>query len=279
MRIRRFFTGFLYTALAAVAMVLQTSLVLNQPITGYFYFFVLSLVVVGYHSYYLLTAWQIGLFKTYVFSSSHLKWRIWVLLLFFPVLIATSFSLNFELDVWLVLGLLFIFYFAIRSAKGLKGVKRLGWIKTIGLSCIWVYVTFYLPVKYFHVSLDSKIWVLMVQRFCFFFLIALFFDLRDQVKDLQDRKSTIATQFGKPRLLALVLGLIFVSAASIYCSYQNEMMNLWSTLVLNIAVLFVVCLIYRHEQIKNRLNYLILGDGSMILSTVLLFVDRISLLC
>jgi len=105
------------------------------------------------------------------------------------------------------------------------------------------------------------------------------FDLRDQVKDLHDQKSTIATQFGKPRLLALILGLIVVSATSIYCSYQNEMMNLWSALVLNSAVLIVGCLIYRHEQIKNRLNYLILGDGSMILSTVLLFVDRISLLC
>jgi 1,4-dihydroxy-2-naphthoate octaprenyltransferase len=152
-------------------------------------------------------------------------------------------------------------------------------MKTVWLSLIWVFVTFYFPASFAGVAFDFSEGMMMIQRFGFFFLIALFNDLRDVDKDLLLGRNTSATQLSGNRWVWFTAFFVFLSMGMIVWMYFEGIFSAWTSVVSIFAVGSVGLYIFNHKRIKNRLVYLILGDGMMILYTGLLFVERISLLC
>jgi len=279
MRGKRFFTGFFFTSCAAVAMVIQTFLLLHQPISLVFCVHVFCLVFLGYNFYFLLSASQD---RDYIFSiwkQRHLRWRIISTILALLIFIVTLTQIRVRIETWFLLVLGFLIYFLLKSRKNQKHLYRFGWIKTFWLSVIWVFVTFYFPGSFAGVSFDYSEGMMMLQRFSFIFLISLFNDLRDVEKDLLLGRNTLATQLHRNRWIWFTAFFLVLSIGLMGCMNVDGIFSAWDTWVSIFALVGVGIFIFNHKRIENRLVYLILGDGMMILYTGLLFVERISLLC
>jgi 4-hydroxybenzoate polyprenyltransferase len=264
--------------LAAVAMVVQTFFVLHLSISAVFCVHVFCLVFLGYNFYFLLSATQKRNWIS-IWKQRHLRWRIISTILALLIFIVTLTQIRVRIETWFLLVLGFLIYFLLKSRKNQKHLYRFGWIKTVWLSVIWVFVTFYFPGSFAGVSFDYSEGMMMLQRFSFIFLISLFNDLRDVEKDLLFGRKTLATQLHGNRWIWFTAFFLVLSIGLMGWMNVDGIFSALDTWVSIFALVGVGIFIFNHKRIENRLVYLILGDGMMILYTGLLFVERISLLC
>lgn len=276
---KRFLTGFFFTSCAAVAMVTQTFLLLHQPISLVFCALVFCLVFLGYNFYLLLYAAQGNPWDFSLWTKKNLRWRIFIIFLVLPIFVGTTTQVQFGIGSWFFLTMSFAIYFMLKFVKNQKYFFNNGWVKTVWISIIWTVVTFYFPVRFSGMMINFEIGMMMLQRYSFIFLIALFNDLRDVKKDLMLRRNTLATQLGENRWTLVTFFFVLISIGILGWIYIDGIFSGWEVCVSIFATVSVGLFIFSHKQIKNRLVFVILGDGMMILYTGLLFVERISLLC
>ncbi|MEN9964079.1 MAG: hypothetical protein RL582_1174, partial [Bacteroidota bacterium] len=268
-----------FTSCAAVAMVLQNFFLLHQPISSVFCLHVFCLVFLGYNFYFFLSSTQERNWIFSIWKQRHLRWRIISTLIVLPIFMFTLSQIQVSMETCISLALGFLIYFLLKLFKNQNYLAWFGWIKTVWISLIWVFVTFYFPASYAGVAFHFSEGMMMVQRFGFIFLIALFNDFRDVEKDLMLERTTMATQLGEHRGKTFTACFVFLLLGVMGWMYLDGIFSGYVTGVSVFAMLTIGLFIFNHTRIKNRMVYLILGDGMMILYTGLLFVERISLLC
>jgi hypothetical protein len=270
---KRIFSAYFFTALSVVALTLQTYWQLNVDFSPWMLAFVGVSGLMGYNGYVILHAWKSQQWRFVFWIQAGKHWRVWMMLLLLLLEVGLIVQLELGLMPLLVLALFFVGYVLIRKPRQL-GIVDFGKGKTVLLPLIWLYVTMWLPAMETGVQMGVNFFLMLLHRFGFLFLVAVFFDLRDVEKDRALAMETLVTGWERSRLfLVTFLVSIASSSASFLCTV------FWSSFFLSVPIWIIFVLIMRYDRIKSPHLFLILGDGIMIVSAVLYFLGRFFINC
>jgi hypothetical protein len=273
MMFRRLFSTYFFTALAVIALTLQTYGQLHLVYDPWMLAFVGIGSLVGYNGYVILYAWRAEQWRIKYWSQSLKNWRLWLMLLCLLLEVVLLEKLDSGLQSLLAMALFFLGYVWIRKPRML-GFAGVGKLKTLLLPLIWLYVTMGLPAMENSVQMKANFFLMLLHRYGFLFLVAVFFDLRDVEKDREMAMETLVAGW-RPRDLVLVAFLAAIASST--ASFLST--DLWSGLFLNIPIWIIFFLIVSYKRIKSPQLFMILGDGIMIVSTGLYFLGRFFINC
>jgi hypothetical protein len=199
------FFGSIFISLCAVAMCIETSLMLHVKLNSFsFYLFVFAATLVQYNLHYLFK-------KTAAVNSKLLIWSfknklIHKILVGVGVILISISLFSFRLHHFIILSvfgavaMLYSFPFLPFSHK--KRIKDFGLLKIITLALMWTLVTVWFPVNDNNIS-DISFQLVFVRRFIFIFILCLLFDIRDTEVDRLEKISTLSVMMGVKKAYVL----------------------------------------------------------------------------
>lgn len=265
-----FLFGSIFIAICAVAMCIETNLLLHLPLNNLpFYLFVFGATLVQYNLHYFFKT-------TAVINSKRLAWSlknksIHKFLIVFGLILITYSLFSFQLRhfiILLILGALaFLYSFPLLPFSNKKRIKDFGLLKIITLALLWTLVTVWFPVDQINVS-GLSFQLIFIRRFIFIFILCLLFDIRDTEVDRKQNIATLAVKLGikKSLLLCYLLLLIFIALSVIQFLYIPDWIQLSAMLLSAAATGFTI------EQSKKNdsdVVYLACIDGMMFLQAAL----------
>jgi len=179
------------------------------------------------------------------------------------------------ISVLVVLGTVSVFYELplVKYNKRFERLRNLWLSKAFLITLVWAFTTALLPAIKANVSLaDYSVWLIMIERIMFIFILALCFDARDVIFDRKDSIKTIPIVFGMEmtnRLYAIFSVLFFSLCLVHFLFLQTE----WGTAIAMIlssgATYWVVS---RTEPRRSDYYYMFLADGMMLLQFLLTLI-------
>ena len=265
-----FLFGSIFIAICAVAMCIETNLLLHLPLNNLpFYLFVFGATLVQYNLHYFFKT-------TAVINSKRLAWSlknksIHKFLIVFGLILITYSLFSFQLRhfiILLILGALaFLYSFPLLPFSNKKRIKDFGLLKIITLALLWTLVTVWFPVDQINVS-GLSFQLIFIRRFIFIFILCLLFDIRDTEVDRKQNIATLAVKLGikKSYLLCYLLLLIFIALSVIQFLYIPDWIQLSAMLLSAAATGFTI-----EQSKKNNSDvvYLACIDGMMFLQAAL----------
>jgi 4-hydroxybenzoate polyprenyltransferase len=202
----------LYIAIGAVALTLQTQLILfgafelNEVVVLVFF---ATMLIYALHR--LVGLYSVKEFleegRFYVINTH--KSHIWVYaVIAFLGLVYSFFQVNFTIQMALVIPGLISFgyvlpFLGIGKKRKLR-LRDLNWIKIFLIAVVWAYVTVILPILDIRAVNWSDL-LIFIERALFIFMITLPFDIRDLKVDKFNNVKTIPAVYGIPTTMKLVL--------------------------------------------------------------------------
>lgn len=273
-----FFFGSIFISLCAVALCIETNLLLHLPLNKIsFYIFVFAATLVQYNLHYL--------FKTKaVAGSARLAWsqknkNIHLALIAVGILLITFTLFSFRLHhfvILLILGAIaFLYSFPFLPFTNKKRIKDFGLLKIITLSLLWTLVTVWFPADQSDFS-GFSFQLIFVRRFIFIFVLCLLFDIRDTAIDRQEKISTLAVKLGIKRsyLLCYLLIVFFIALSVIQYLHLPDKAQLIAMLAS--AILTILTIEYSKKN-NSDIVHLALIDGMMLLQALLVITGSIYL--
>jgi len=265
----------IFIGLCAVAMCIETNLLLHLPLNGIsFYGFVFGATLIQYNVHYFIK-------KTANQDSARLSWSQRnknvhrILLLIGLVLVLTS-LFNFHLSHYLflvLLGGISLLYSAPLLPFGKKKrIKDYGLLKIITLSLMWTLVTVWFPIVESSFPIIS-FQLIFLRRFIFIFILCLLFDLRDVQIDSAENINTVPIILGVPKSYSLsyILLLVFVLLSFLQFYRITDYAQLSAMLISALATYFIIRF---SKGNKNDLYYLGVVDGMMLLQALLVIIGE-----
>jgi 4-hydroxybenzoate polyprenyltransferase len=267
------FFGSIFISLCAVALCIETNLLLHLPLDGFlFYSFIFGATLLQYNLHYLFK-------KTAVKASYRLAWsqrnkithRLLILTAaVFVIAGLYSFRLHQFIFLFLAGFVAFVYSVPVLPFKSKKRIKDFGVVKIVTLVAIWTLVTVYLPAQE-KVYSETLFISTFVARFIFIFILCLMFDIRDVDIDSKENIKTIPLIAGrqKTRRIIYFLLVIFVLVSLLQYFQNNNFIQFNGMLISAFATFFVV-------KISNREHadffYLACVDGMMLLQAMLVII-------
>ncbi len=201
----------IFIAFCAVAMCVQTGLVLHITADIYLLLFIFFSTLAAYNFYWLISK--------YSFEKNDVSWRNFARKNFFSVILSLVaallmlFFLWFVRTVWVYVFVSFLltllysvplwpFRFALKT-------RRAGFVKTVLLAFTWAFVTSIIPAVPVLEEDTMAVSILLTARFFFFMMLALIFDMRDKEIDKIHNLRSLATD-ASPQAVRLAMYLFFI---------------------------------------------------------------------
>lgn len=273
-----FFFGSIFISLCAVALCIETNLLLHLPLNSIsFYLFVFGATLLQYNLHYLFKI-------TASVQSGRFNWSeqnryVYKLLIAFAIalIMYSLFSFQFrQLPVLVLFGIIaFVYSFPILPFKNKKRIKDFGLLKIITLALLWTLVTVWFPVEDLILS-DLSLQLIFLRRFVFIFLLCLLFDIRDIDSDKKENIKTLAVKLGieTSYRLCFILLLIFIVLSVIQLVNNNNLVELVAMLLSAAATAMVILYTRRN---KSDYVYMVGVDGMMLLQALLVITGSIYL--
>ena len=270
--VRTFIFGNLWIACCAVAMCIETNLLLHVPLNfPSFYLFVFCATLAQYNLHYLLKKKANRDSKRFTWSQRnkqvHLVFTLFGLagvLLTLPLLEVRHFY------VLVAVACLSLLYSCPVLPIGKKRLKEYGLLKILILSLNWTIVSVWLPIDVSGVN-PSIYWLVFVRRFLFLFVLCLLFDIRDVESDSSEGIGTIPVRWGIGRAywLADVLLTLFVLCTIVHCLIERDLLVLAAMILSALATKGIM-----NYSKKHHSDYVYLAgiDGMMLLQAGLVLV-------
>jgi len=170
------------------------------------------------------------------------------------------------------LGAVSIFYELplVKYNKRFERIRNLWLSKAFLITIVWGLTTALLPAMNLNYSLlNYNVWLIVVERIIFIFILALCFDARDVIFDARDSIKTIPIVYGveTTNRLYRVLAIIFLALCLIhYLLLQTE----WGiALAMTVSSLTTYFIVLRTQPRRNDYYYMFLADGMMLLQFLL----------
>lgn len=265
-----FLYGSIFISLCAVAMCIQTNLLLYLPLNDFaFYLFVFGATLVQYNLHYIFK-------KTAVANSDRLAWSLKnkhvhkiLIALGLALIIYSLFSFSLQhFIILLILGAIAFFYsFPFLPLTNKKRIKDFGLLKIITLALLWTLVTVWFPVDGSRFSIFS-FQLIFLRRFVFIFILCLLFDIRDEEIDRKENIATLAVKLGikKSYIFCYILLVVFIILTVIQFIYLPDTSQLIAMLISG-AVTFIT--INYSQKNNSDVVYLACIDGMMLLQALL----------
>jgi 4-hydroxybenzoate polyprenyltransferase len=278
--IKKIFDFFLfssfYIALCAVLMVYQVSyLFLNDTVPGVFFLFVFFATVCSYNFHWWLTTHSAT-------GSERLKWakkNKFLHLILYIIGLAGSAIFFFILRqywFWIGIGAFVTFLYSAPKIpqKIFIGLRRVAIGKTIFLAFVWMYITTVLPFVIFGQHWQAGFTWFACSRFFLIYAICILFDYRDRQDDKSDGIRSMITFFNERGINNLFAFSLILFAGFTAMLYESGV-NLFEIIVLLIPGVIAAALYnYAKKHFSDYLYYFVL-DGLMMLSAVLMLLQRI----
>ncbi len=207
---------FFWIGCCAVAMLLQTLVVLDKPVAGQWLLlgFVFGATVFGYQ-FTRPERWQRRL--AYIVGAG-----AWCCLLWLPR--SVSLQVLAPAIVWA------LYYFA-----GARSLRRLRFLKPVSIAFAWAWVTVWLP-------LDIGQWpetsLIFVGRAMFFFALALACDLMDLHYDRQHELPTLVQHLGESNTFKWIDKAMMAAGLVCIINYLCKIYSLWAMSALMMSLVW-----------------------------------------
>lgn len=270
--------GSVFIAVCAVALSMETSLLLDLPFNSFgFYCFVFGATVVQYNLHYISKT-------TAVAGSTRLEWtrnnqylHYWLLIAGIVLLIysLTTFHLR-HFSILLCLGAIATVYsFPVLPLTKKKRIKEFGFLKILTLSLLWTLVTVWFPAN--SQTFDPVLyWFVFFKRLIFMFVLCLLFDMRDVKIDRQHNIRTLPVKFGikSAYKIAYYSLFVFIILTILQFYYFRQIGVLVAMLLSSFATFYVIACTKKNNSDDT---YLAGIDGMMILQAILVYVFTLNL--
>ena len=258
----------IFISFCALALSLQTLLLLSLPVSSYMLSFIFFATLCGYNAYWMVSRFS---FNSRQSPSSFLQKNtssFLVIIAAFAGMIYCAGRLQLVMYNIVLTGVLLGLYaLPVMPFKQLHFIRKAGFLKTILLAFAWAIVTILIPLQTSILRMGHAASLLFVNRFLFMLMLCIIFDKRDAAIDKIRGMQSLATDI-KPAWLHCLVGFIFVSYVA-----TGYLLPLQLSLPQKLALIAagIVTLIVYYTSLKKRgyLFYYFIVDGLMLLSAVL----------
>ena len=264
----------IFIAICAVALCLQTAILLHINLTGYLYSFVFCSTICSYNFYWLLSG--------YVFSGKPLPLFLKQHYSNAMVLIAGGagmlYSALYLSNLWPVIGLGLVFTLLytipLLPFKIFIMARKAGLVKTFLLAFTWAFVTVYIPYKQNPSGNFVTLVMLFNNRFLFMLMLCIIFDARDTAVDKIRGLNSLTTVI-KPATVQYIMFAIFAAYiinGIVLRIYYDETTQIIALLVTGV----ITAMVYFFSLKKQGyFFYYFLVDGLMLFSALATYVASI----
>jgi hypothetical protein len=276
--LKYFFEHSLFTALCAAALTWQRFLFFSEKINWQYIAFVFFATVAAYNSYWLLS---LVVKKKQNAFLTVLKNKIkQVLLIIISTIVCIYFLQTSTINPLLCwLGLLLYGCYAgfliITKPKNLPALFIFYFIKTAALSLTWLLLT---TINILQKPLLPGYSITVYCSFVFFFvlLLCIIFDKRDVTVDRIENLhlQTTSLQLKRLMLLGEVVCYVILVACSIYFVYTAQLSLAAGLCYFTAFYAYLLWLTLQSAKIRGYYFYYFLVDGSMLVSSALLFAAK-----
>ncbi len=168
--------------------------------------------------------------------------------------------------IWLVLGALSLVYL-LPLLKNKTRVRDIPYLKIWAIALVWPLVTIGFPMIFSNLSTDLS-YFLLTERFMFFILITLPFDIRDRSEDIELGLKTFATLFQRSQLNRI--GLIVFLLISVFIWLAPLSWNYAMTI--QIMALLAIFFLHTAKESSPLWYFSFLIDGLIIGRLVIFYL-------
>ncbi len=264
----------IFISACALALVIQTALLLHLQLSYWLYGFVFFSTLSSYNFYWALSAWALNKPSARSFLKDHTSNLLILLLASAGVLVCIIKIPGIIPLVGVACLLTLLYALPLLPVKALYFTRKAGFLKTVLLAFTWTFVTVYIPYRIDGTAYWRSAWMLFNNRFLFMLMLCIIFDTRDmQVDQLRGLRS-LATDV-KPATLKKIMYIIFsiyMINGIVFRIIFKEEQQLLLFLVMGIVTLAV----YRFSMKKQGyFFYYFVVDGLMLLSSLLTILSAI----
>ncbi len=266
----------LWIALCALAMALQTQLILNQqiyisPLVGLIFF--ASLFLYAIHRIVGISKLDDFLEVERYAVIAKFKHHITIYAILAAIGGAISFwfvPLSIQLSL-IIPGIISMGYVLPFLGKQ-KRLRDLDHIKIYLIAIVWSWVTVLLPAMELNQLTNMAVWMMAFERSFFVFAITLPFDIRDLKVDTHSAVKTIPAVIGIPKTKILAVGILFLSFGWSCINFVLGTYSFSILFALLLSVLSTAYFSYYADQQKHDYYYTGLLDGTMIIQFLLVYL-------
>ena len=265
-----FLYGSIFISICAVAMCIETNLLLRLPLNNpSFYLFVSGATLVQYNLHYFFKTMAVAGSKRLAWSLKNRNTHRILIAVGITLILYSLFSFRLHhFIILLVLGAIaFLYSFPFLPFTNKKRIKDFGLMKIITLALLWTLVTVWFPVDQADLS-GISFQLIFLRRFIFMFILCLLFDIRDTEVDRKQNIATLSVKLGVKRsyLLCHILLVIFVLLSVIQFIYVPDKIQL---IAMVISAAATAITIEYSKRNNSDIVYLACIDGMMLLQALL----------
>lgn len=270
--------GAIFISLCAVALCMETSLLLGFPLNNFsFYLVVFSATLGQYNIHYYIKRSAGPSSDRFAWSRQHRHVHLALNIVGAAGLLGGLFHLQprhfMVLGIIAVLTVLYSFPFLPFERK--KRLKDFGLLKILVLTYVWTLITVWFPVvSLSRITADFRL--VFIHRFIFMFALCLAFDIRDREADAADGIGTIPVRLGRRRSFMISYATLAVFAVLTLLLFRStgNLPQLHALLLSTAATAFVVGFAKRRD---TDMYYLACIDGMMLLQAILVGLSAVNL--
>ncbi len=260
----------IFISFCAVALSLQTLLLLSFPINGYLLGLIFFATLAGYNAYWMVSRISFNRTGNWLNSLAKKKSSLGVFVVAVAGILACFLQLHL---VWynLLITVIFLALYAVPllPIKQLHFTRKAGFLKTTLLALSWTMVTILVPLQVPVTGMSVAEIILFFNRFLFMLTLCIIFDKRDAAVDKIRGLQSLATDV-RPVLLSVIITLILLcyAATCILLLYFHDT-TLAHVIALLLAGLVTSWVYLRSSRETSYLFYYFVVDGLMFLSGLL----------
>jgi hypothetical protein len=263
---------FIFIALCAVALSLQTYLLLHHAPDNLLLLFIFFASLAGYNSYCLLGKFSfhpdMPLMVFLPKESSHsLLIAIGCIGMLFCLLHLHLFMYNILITFFL----LALYSIPVLPFKQFSFTKKAGFAKTILLCITWTHVTTMIPMQKSILSLQSAEVLIYIEHFLFLLMLCIIFDKRDVMMDAGRGLHSLATDLSSKALHYIVL-IIFILLIVVIIEMQKYEATFLQSAGLFITAIITLVVYHISNKKRGYFFYSFLVDGLMLFSGLLTYL-------
>lgn len=270
--INLFLYGHFWIAAAALAMTIQTHLLLKGEwewsfldgfvASGTLTIYALHRLVALHMSANNIKSSRFEIMQTY-------RWHI-ITYAGLAAVIAACFYwfLNPQLQLSLLVPNLIALGYVLPLLNG-RRLRDLPYLKIFLIALSWAWITVVAPAQSIDVAIDSSILIIALERACFIFAITIPFDIRDLAQDKDTQVDTLPGHWGIKRAKKVALAAILIMMILIGVSYGTGQYQLSTTFALWLSALSSALFIWWASPNKHDYYFTGLLDGTMIIQLIL----------
>jgi len=264
----------LFVSLCAVALCLQTYILLDLKVSILVLIAVFLATLSGYNYYWLACKYfskqQVGIVFFIREERSHFFLFICssLALIYFLIIIPAIFLV-------IITGTFFTFLYSIPviQLKMLKHIGKAGFLKTFLLAFVWAFVTVFAPFSLTKDASIDAVLLLFVTRFLFILMLCIIFDMRDVAVDKIKSLSSIATDMSTHQLKWLFDAVFLLYLISVLLIADVALVSLLPSGLITYVV-------YRlAARPRGYFFYYFIVDGLMLFSFIATYMASFWLFC